>query len=319
MALQRATPFLAAIVGGALLSLLTIAGGCASGDDAAAARPAPYELVATGTPGSGIRVYQSKHYTLFTTLSDVERIGPILDTLETGYRAYLDRLGLAGLAEQRRMNAYVFQRRSEWEAFTRQRTGSASAVYLRLHRGGYSYGDSCAVVDQGDRDTRSILAHEGFHLFLTTRFIARPPPFIEEGLATTFESILDAEGVARADRVERSLERAARRVAADPRPLRRLLAMHAGDALQTSPADVEAFYAHAALFVAFLRDAERGQYRAGFQRMMADAAAGRLSSDDLRDAAPMVERYVGRSLEAIEPEFRAFARANTGDDDRMQP
>ena len=290
---------------GAQLALMIMTASAFSG--CAQERPAAaYRMVATGSVESGVRVYRSAHYTLFTTLVDLGRVGPIMQTLEAGHAAYVTTTGVHPNADAPRMNAYVFQHRLEWEAFTRLHTGSAAPIYLRLHRGGYTYGDACAVVDQGERDTLSILAHEGFHLFIATRFEARPPPFIEEGLATTFESLLGSDGLPKTTFDPLAGRQRQVPKAVPDRTLRQLLSMHAGNVIGLSPSEVDAFYGHAWMFVRFCEIGEGGRHRAAFLRLLSDAAEGRLSSADLSGEAGLVERYLGVSLEDLEPRYRRF-------------
>jgi hypothetical protein len=100
-------------------------------------------------------------------------------------------------------------------------------------------------------------------------------------------------------------------------PLPQLVRMHAGQVVGKSNAQIEAFYAESWAFARFLYDGNGGRYRPVIQRMLADAAAGRLFDDSSRQLAdgplwdsstarPMLEHYLGQSLNEIDPSFRHY-------------
>jgi hypothetical protein len=85
---------------------------------------------------------------------------------------------------------------------------------------------------------------------------------------------------------------------------------------------VETFYAQNWAFARFLWDAEDGRYRPALRQLLADAAAGQLYRDgisrdpgstewDPASAGPLLERYLGMPLPAIEHAFRAYVRKVT--------
>ena len=289
------------------LAAILLACGCRSEPEPQRVR---YSLVATGPEGSPVRMYRSANHLLYTTLGDATRVEAILATLEASHAACVELTGVRPVAGAAPQNAFVFEKRAEWEAFTRARTGAAAPLYLQLDRGGYTIGKACVIRDQGERDTLTVLSHEQLHLFIANNFTARPPPFIEEGLSTLLEDVRVDDGIARIN-VSRSKSRAARMsLLSDARaivPLRTLMSMHAGNVVGLSGPEVDAFYAQAWAFVRFLREGEGGRYRPMLATLLSDAATGALSSESLFDNPALVERYLGESLEAIEPAYRRFA------------
>lgn len=292
----------------AFASLTLLLSGCA------ADRPAKrenYSLIAEGPPGSSVRLYRSSHHLLYTTLDEPTRIAGIISTLEAAYDECVAITGVRPSADAVPQSVFVFAHRSEWEAFTRARAGAAAGTYLQLDRGGYTLGRACAVRDQGEHDTLTVLAHEELHLFVATHFQARPPPFIEEGLATLLERVREDGGRASID-LENNASRANRLAVVigtkESMPLRQLLAMHAGNVIGLSGQDVDAFYAQAWAFARFLREGESGKYRPALLAMLNDSAGGALSSASLRDNPQLVERYLGVSVDQVQGEYDRFAR-----------
>jgi hypothetical protein len=100
-------------------------------------------------------------------------------------------------------------------------------------------------------------------------------------------------------------------------PLAQLVRMHAGQVVGKPGPKIEAFYAESWAFARFLCDGDGGRNRQALQRMLGDAAHGRLYSDnsqsltdgplwDPSTAKPMLEHYMGRSLPEIERAFASY-------------
>lgn len=247
----------------------------------------------------GLTTYASEHYRLRTSVTDAERVGPMIERLESTCDRIQSMTGI--VARHSTMDVYVFAGREAWQAFTAQRTGASAPIYLQLERGGYTFGKFSCMRDQGEHDTLNVLSHEALHLFIASQFEARPPPFIEEGLAVQCE----ATGATNASREKRlGLMREA---GTAWMPLRKALTLHAGNVVGLSPAEVDGFYAQAWAFTRFLEaDSARPALRQGFRRLLSDAASGALSSQDMSQNPALVERYLGDRLESIEPAFFAY-------------
>jgi hypothetical protein len=297
---------------GLAIALAIAAAGCGS-----ASRPArpQYTLVSVGPAGSGVRMFRSEHHLVYTTFDDDRRLAASIETLEASYGACVELTGVKPAGGENEQIAFLFSRRAEWEAFTRSRAGAAAPLYLRLDRGGYTLGKACVVRDQGEHDTLTVLAHEELHVFIATHFQARPPPFLEEGLATLLERVRSDDGRIQID-VGNSTSRAIRLTtvidAGQLMPLRQLLSMHAGNVVGLSGQEVDAFYSQAWALARFLREGEGGRYRPALMRLLNDAATGALSSASLEEDPSLIERYLGESLESIEPAYRRFAAKVAG-------
>ena len=292
---------------GQMIAVVIFVAGCSSMSKSARRQ---FTLVSVGPEGSGVRMFRSAHHLVYTTFYDDRRLSAAIDTLEASYDACIELTGFRPPAGENEQIAFLFAKRAEWEAFTRSRAGAAAPLYLRLDRGGYTLGKACVVRDQGEHDTLTVLAHEQLHVFIATHFRARPPPFLEEGLASLLERVKHDDGRIRID-VGNSTSRAVRLAtvidAGQLVPLRQLLSMHAGNVVGLSGQEVDAFYSQAWAFARFLRDGEGGRYRPALMRLLNDAATGALSSASLADNPSLIERYLGESLENLQPAYPRFA------------
>lgn len=291
--------------GGWLLALCLCAG-CATD---ASQRWSSFEEVTSHEPGTELRALRSEHYELFTSIPEPKRRVELVTALETAFDSYCRYLNVTPEPRPQRMECYVFRTAAEWMKFTVSETGEMAPTYLQTRRGGYTFGKFFASHDAGAQDTLTVAAHEGLHLFITSHFKARPPPFVEEGIACCFESVRRGEKGISINVGENGSRNRRLALAVDEKklqPLRKLLSMHAGEVIDLDVLQVETFYAQAWAFVRFLNEGEGGAYRPIFLKMIADAQAGRLSSEDLSDNPAMMERYLGVSLDIIQPQYERF-------------
>ena len=207
--------------------------------------------------------------------------------------------------EDARLDAYVFATRDEWAEHTRRTTGAAAPLYLLITRGGYAHERAFATFYFGDPQTLAACRHEGLHQYVAATFARRPPPFLEEGLATLFEEGFEDGDLARP--VMNGLRH--KQVVAAVRagrtlPLATLLTMNAGDVVGADAADIDAFYAQSWTFARFLTSDRR--YRDGLRRLLRAYADG-----DAGDTGDLMARHLGDALAA---DFGVFQRDLAGVD-----
>jgi hypothetical protein len=271
---------------------------------------------------SGHRV-DTAHYAIHTTIEDQQVVETLARVLEGAYEQFsraapaVDRTG-------RPMLCYVFATRTQWARHTQNMTGGDASVYLRILRGGYTVNDVFVSYDIGAVAMYSVAAHEAFHQYAARHMDARLPPFLEEGLACTFESITFNDGAPRWD-LDTNLSRGRNLSNAielgHTWPLDELIKTHAGNVVGLRPARIEAFYAQCWAFARFLQEGNDGRYRQGLRRLLADAAAGTLTTGngpirqpadgawDPQTARPLLEHYLGADLEQIDQGFQWYMRA----------
>ncbi len=115
-------------------------------------------------------------------------------------------LTLGPVDPARPLEVYLFQDRSQWRSLTRSLLGKQADPYLQIQRGGYAWGGRAVLMDLSqasspetpyvdpDRDTLLIAAHEGWHQYTQRTFRQPLPVWLEEGLATVMEGIVDQPG-----------------------------------------------------------------------------------------------------------------------------
>jgi hypothetical protein len=308
----------------ALVVVLFLAG-CASpklaGPPEGPTVAAPLTTEASTFGGAASKRVRTPHYLLDTTIAEEELVDKIAQVLEGALGQYRKLTPDVPLGPEP-MQCFVFANRNQWAQFTEAQTGADAKVYLRINRGGYAVRDWFVAYFIGDRETVSVAAHEGFHQYVGRNFKRRPPPFLEEGLATLFEYIDWDHDLPRwrwGVNPNRSgaLERAVKQ--GYTLPLTELCTMHAGQVVSKQAWKVEVFYAQAWAFARFLMDGEGGRYRPALQKMLADLAADRVSPADAgpgpqglwnpRSARPLLEHYLGKDLTEIDREYQAFMKA----------
>jgi hypothetical protein len=259
------------------------------------------------------------HYLIETTIEDRELVDNLAQVMEGALGQYR-KLTPGVPITDRPLLCFIFANRNQWAQFTEAQTGDDAKVYLRINRGGYAVGDWYVSYFIGDRETYQVAAHEGFHQYVGRHFKRRPPPFLEEGLATLFEFVDWKDDLPRwrwqanPNRLG-GLERSVRQGLLLPLP--ELCTMHAGQVVSKQLWRVETFYAQAWALARFLTDGEGGRYRPALQRMLADLAADRVplpgfdrspppGTWDPRTARPLLEHYLGKPIEQIDREYQAY-------------
>jgi hypothetical protein len=272
---------------------------------------------------SGVRV-TLPHYVIYTTISDqqvVERIGQVLEGAWIEYRSLCPQVR----ETSRPMECYFFETRAQWAAYTKTHTGDDAAIYLRVNRGGYTVNDKFLAYWIGDVGTSSVAAHEGWHQYVARHLKGRLPPFLEEGLACMFEQVEWVEPGKNMPTGPRfDLTRNYPRLTAlkasvdggDMYSLKTLVTMHAGQVVGKRSRKIEAFYAECWAFARFMNE----RHPSALKTMLSDASRGVLFADSSTDdaaggplwdpatAKPMLEHYLGKSLDEIEMDFARYVK-----------
>jgi hypothetical protein len=312
-----------------VLGALLLAGGCQTSRPTLGRWDGP-QLLSTssveswsfrGEPAKKIR---SKNYVIYTTIEDEEVILLLPQVMEGALEQY--RKVAPGVSQSESpMECYVFARRLEWEAFTKQYTGQDSTVYLQIRRGGYAIKDRYVAYYIGRYPTASVAAHEGWHQYVARHFVGRLPPFVEEGLSCMFEGIGWQGNDDSLPRWNLSINQvrvqALRRACETNKlwPLDRLVTMHAGEVVEENGERVDAFYAQAWAFAKFLWESENGRFRPALQKWLAETASGKVFDPSKthtkaggpwnRNAVkPMLEHYLGLDFPTIDRLYQAYVR-----------
>lgn len=274
-----------------------------------------------GKPG---RMIRTPNYRIYTTERDERLCDRMAELLEHALAQY--RSGVTTLpAPTSKLDVYLMDNRDQWETLTKRLMGAQASALGHIERGGYAARGIGVYYDLGLYDTLAIASHEGWHQYTQRVFRDPLPVWLEEGMATFMEGhrweasgprFLSWANVERFDRLRDAVQ--------DGRviPLSRLVAMRPQDQLAHGGDGVLDFYAHVWAAAHFLHEGEDGKHRQSLERLLRDAADGRvrheleerLGWDGAREAlgrrggGAVFEAYVGQPVEALDVAFEAFCR-----------
>jgi hypothetical protein len=276
--------------------------------------------------GTGHRLV-TDHYMIYATFLEPELLEQVPRFVESAHKAYNASLPHS-LEPRTRSSIYLFANRAQWEAFTRDETGSQAEVFLKIQEGAYCSNGRCIGYDIGPERTLAALGHEGWHQFTSRHFAFRLPSWLDEGVAVTFESFTDRDGAFQFTTKANPYRLGRLRVALDHGewiPLKVLLAISPGEVMATDPSErVQVFYSQSYALVRFLQEAAGSKYLSRYHRLVADGLKGQwplestaraIASDRNvpktiewnRLVGPWLFRYyVTDDLDGIESQYRAF-------------
>jgi Protein of unknown function (DUF1570) len=320
-----------------------LAASCASNDSRTAKPPATSPSPTMLTPSAGNLVLATEAWTLESAAGKIlttpsYRIHTtstksfLLDHLpafvETAAEHYRTSLGTLPAASDP-MELYLLDTRPQWERMTIRFMGDQASTYLKIQKGGFSYEGRAILYDIGRRDTFTITAHEGWHVYTQSTFRNSLPIWLEEGVATYMEgfrwdpgesdrpTFLPWSNFERFDQLRRGVRGG------------KLMTLEA--LTQSTPQELIAKDANAALYyyaqvwalVHFLNEGEQGAYAGSLRQLIADAASGKLNGRirrELGDRAAstyayrrrgvdLLKLYTGKSTAELEASYAAFMNA----------
>ncbi len=227
--------------------------------------------------GPGLTI-QTSNYTVHTTLLEPLMLRQLPAFLESAYKAYQSQLPRP-LDKTRPLEVYLFDTRDQWEQFTRDTAGADAAVYLKIQRGAYTLNGIVVAYNIGRKQTFSVIGHEGWHQFNQRLFVYRLPSWLDEGVATLFETCRYWQGqflfepgrtLMRLGSLKETIQR--RQLI----PLRQLIVLNPGQVLSDHGSDdaVVAFYAQNYALVRFLREYRYGIYLRKYHSLLLGGADG---------------------------------------------
>ncbi|MDB5328827.1 MAG: hypothetical protein JWM57_4396 [Phycisphaerales bacterium] len=313
MTKRQCVPGLLAVLWAALLL-----SGCASepAETAVPLRAKPW--ADAGLAGSDVR---TPHYRILTTVRDAAVIERFARVMEAAYVQYAALVSPRPQLD-RPLEVYFFATPSEWDAYTQRLTGPDAAVYLSVGPGGYAYGDRFVCWLFNESDLWGVAAHEGFHQYVARNLPLRLPPALEEGLATTFETVGVTDQHVTIDRRSNTRRRqglAAAITAKGLIPLIDLIRLNAGDIAGKDLLLREGFYGQCWALARLML--ESPQYADGLRRMLVDLRDGRAADVVGRTAEgtlyhpaairPLLEHYVTSQWSAFERAYSEAVRQST--------
>lgn len=266
-----------------------------------------------GQPGKLVRTHS---YRLFTTETDPEIMEGLPRFLEAALDRYTSAFGPLPKPTMR-LDTFLMADREQWATLTRQVMGSQAETYLRIQRGGFASGGRALIWTIGHRDTRAIIAHEGWHQYTQRAFKQDLPEWLEEGVAVYMEGFIDGAsgpvfaGWANPERYGQ-LRRAAARGSLPPLPA--LLSASPQHLIEHSTEGTLTYYAQLWALMHFLNEGEGGRYQRGIGVALGDAASGRLDAvvkqrvgnKNAAGGADVFRAYFGPDLGPTAEEYASF-------------
>ena len=282
--------------------------------------------------GDGLAI-DTKHYRIFTTLLEPLMLRQVPAYMEAAFGAYQSQLPSA-IETTRQFEVYLFATRDQWERFTRDFVGDDAELYLKIQKGAYTAKGVCVAYNIGRKQTFSVMGHEGWHQFNQHLFAYRLPSWLDEGIATLFETCRYDKGRFVFEPGQNWMRLGALKqtmVRGQMIPLRQLIALNPGQVVGHNGTDdaVIAFYAQNYALVRFLREHNYGIRLARYHALMLGGAAGTwplkdeytaLAADRTRAltvgwnmtvAPTLFAYYIDPDIERLEAEYRTFCRKIT--------
>ncbi len=279
--------------------------------------------------GIGV-VMTSPHYRIFASTENEFLLSSLPGFLEGAYGNYQTLTGLKSPPKAKRLEVYMLATRQEWVHLTEWVFGKGT-LHQSISAGGYCYKGVGVYWDLRGGATLSVASHEGLHQFLYHRLKHRIPTSIEEGLCVGAEGFHISGG-----RVRFCPQRNPSRLTTLRKtllsgkwtPAGELLPMDAGDVVSGMRDETLGWYAQVWALATLLQSDDN--YRAGLERMIADAEAGRLHEGlgmsrrnfeafhrrgrlyNRKLARRIFEHYITDDLDAFERRYIRFARDMAG-------
>ncbi|MDA0802828.1 MAG: hypothetical protein O2819_03625 [Planctomycetota bacterium] len=294
--------------------------------DAAVAPPGP--LAAAGALATALQVpvvieerddgllLLSPSYAIHTTLHETRLRAILPGFQEAALKHY--RSAIVPLpAPLGALTSFVYRTRPEWIAHAERDLGEDAAIYRRIGRGGYTRHGISVLYDIGYFDTLTIAAHEGWHQYAQSTFGSSLPPWLDEGMATYCEGCVGLRSGEPEFRPWRNMERYSALqdlVSANAvRPLEVVITgTPQGFLLEGRDALLD-YYAHVWVLIHFLAEYDHGRYRPALERMLTDAAAGRVRDGGAgpRRLRDQFREVFGVDASSLDADFRRFVQAVT--------
>jgi hypothetical protein len=270
-------------------------------------------------------IITTSHYQIHTTLLEPLMLRQVPAFLEAAYSQYQSQLP-EPVQTKTKFTVYLFATRDQWEKFTQDFAGRNASAYLKIKRGAYYLNDACVAYNIGRTRTFAVLGHEGWHHFNSRHFIFRLPSWLDEGIATLFETASYQNGKfyfepgkngGRLGSLKTTL------INNKMIPLDQLITLNPGHVINDSHAAL-AFYAQSYALIRFLREDAYGKRLRNYQNLLLGAHRGnwpleppikRIAADrnipltsgfNAAVSSKLFSLYIEDDLPKIQNEYAAF-------------
>ncbi len=296
------------------------------------------EWLFDSTPPVPGKLLTTRNFRVFTTTTNpdlAERVPVFMEAALAHYTSAIATLP----APSGSLELYRMANRPQWERLTQKVMGDEAGTYLRIERGGFTARSKSILWDIGRRDTFSIAAHEGWHLYTQRAFRDSLPIALEEGLATYMEgfrwnpresSLPTFLPWANGERFGQLRDAVAGERVLD---IDLLLLSSPQELMSQGTQGALDYYAQVWALVHFLMEGENGMYREPFRQLLQDTASGALNrkiADRLGSRAASVHNarrrgvdvlsvYTGVPTRELDASYKAFVKrvVKTGSGQRI--
>jgi hypothetical protein len=219
----------------------------------------------------------TNHYEINTTLLDALVLRQVPGFMESSLVAYKKQLPNP-IETKSLFKIYLFGTRGQWDEFTKNFAGDNAQMYLNINKGAYYLNGACVAYNIGRTRTFAVLGHEGWHQFNSRHFKYRLPSWLDEGIATLFESSVYANGmfhfepqrnIARLGSLRQAL------LTNNIIPLDKLITLNPGEVIVQANSEAAAsFYAQSYALTRFLREEGYGKRLGRYHNLLLGAANG---------------------------------------------
>lgn len=300
---------------------------CAQTADYLRAEPAVRSVEDWANPyAQGLRV-RTKHYDVYTTLLEPLMLRQLPSFLESAYSAYQSQLPTP-VKDAPPLEVYLFADRAQWEQYTRQAAGADADIYLQIIKGAYTANGTVVAYNIGRKQTFAVIGHEGWHQFNQRLFVYRLPSWLDEGIATLFETCRYTDGRFVFEPQQNLMRLGSLRQAVLQNqllPLRQLIGLNPGQMLDNSSDEaIMAFYAQNYALVRFLCENDYGVRLQSYHSLLQGGAGGTwplqgdfaaLAADRTRSltvgwnmqvSPALFACYIEKDIDRLDAEYRAF-------------
>lgn len=264
-------------------------------------------------------IIETRHYAIHTTLLDPLVATRLAGFLEAACQAYQRSLPIS-INPKERMIVYLLADRGQWESFTDTFVGSDAAIYKQIRKGAYCLRQTCVAYPIGIEQTLSALGHEGWHQFSGSCFVYRLPSWLDEGMATQFETFEARQGRF-VFRPERNAMRLGGLKTAIQRngliPLRSLIELNPGQVLGDDETTT-AYYAQVYALTRFLWEGTPTVWSQPFRQIVKDGVTGSWPVDSTTSQMLSDRRAVLTGRMNRELSRQLFAHYIRGDVEQIQ-
>ncbi|MGH7132589.1 MAG: DUF1570 domain-containing protein [Phycisphaerales bacterium] len=245
------------------------------------------------------QIIKTDHFTIYTTCKAPAIMERLPGFMEAALHNYVSALVPLEYPDSS-MESYFMANRSQWQQVSMQMLGARAKPLTQIQRGGFATMGRGFYFDIGAFDTLAVAGHEGWHQFTQRTFRESMPIWLEEGIATYMEGHRWQGGSpkflpwANVERFDRLRDMASKKQLLS---LQDLLGANSDRLISGGNSGVGlTYYAQLWALVHFLNEGENGKYHDALQRVVTDAAAGKLGQNVFAKLGTQANRPLARAV-----------------------